>query len=153
MPNPDVSAPIIAPGGFLNYFQPGVSAILKQQNADKSHRKGNEAFTMSQHLTSNFHFTVLYLKTASLSIYIVSQAVFLILFVRTKGLEPPRLTAPDPKSGAATNYATSAQKRRAKVKSFLSFHNIPAKKIYKKAKLFFRDDCITSQHQRFDDVK
>ena len=29
-------------------------------------------------------------------------------FVRTKGLEPPRLTAPDPKSGAATNYATCA---------------------------------------------
>ena len=25
-----------------------------------------------------------------------------------KGLEPPRLTAPDPKSGAAANYATSA---------------------------------------------
>ncbi|MFO7978658.1 MAG: hypothetical protein R6U64_08365, partial [Bacteroidales bacterium] len=24
------------------------------------------------------------------------------------GLEPPRLSAPDPKSGAATNYATSA---------------------------------------------
>ncbi len=30
------------------------------------------------------------------------------LFVRMKGLEPPRLTAPDPKSGAAANYATSA---------------------------------------------
>ena len=29
-------------------------------------------------------------------------------FVRAKGLEPPRLTAPDPKSGAATNYATRA---------------------------------------------
>ncbi len=29
-------------------------------------------------------------------------------FVRMKGLEPPRLTAPDPKSGAAANYATSA---------------------------------------------
>ena len=29
-------------------------------------------------------------------------------FVRLKGLEPPRLSAPDPKSGAATNYATSA---------------------------------------------
>jgi hypothetical protein len=29
-------------------------------------------------------------------------------FVRKKGLEPPRLAAPDPKSGAATNYATSA---------------------------------------------
>ena len=28
--------------------------------------------------------------------------------VRKKGLEPPRLAAPDPKSGAATNYATSA---------------------------------------------
>ena len=28
--------------------------------------------------------------------------------VRMKGLEPLRLSAPDPKSGAATNYATSA---------------------------------------------
>lgn len=28
--------------------------------------------------------------------------------MRKKGLEPPRLSAPDPKSGAATNYATSA---------------------------------------------
>ena len=26
-----------------------------------------------------------------------------------EGLEPPRLSAPDPKSGAATNYATCAQ--------------------------------------------
>jgi hypothetical protein len=32
----------------------------------------------------------------------------LVNFVRMKGLEPPRLTTPDPKSGAATNYATSA---------------------------------------------
>jgi hypothetical protein len=31
-----------------------------------------------------------------------------VRFVRMKGLEPPRLTAPDPKSGAAANYATSA---------------------------------------------
>ena len=30
------------------------------------------------------------------------------LFVRMKGLEPPRREAPDPKSGAAANYATSA---------------------------------------------
>jgi hypothetical protein len=30
------------------------------------------------------------------------------LLVRMKGLEPPRLSAPDPKSGAAANYATSA---------------------------------------------
>jgi hypothetical protein len=26
-----------------------------------------------------------------------------------EGLEPPRLAAPDPKSGAATNYATSGK--------------------------------------------
>ena len=32
----------------------------------------------------------------------------LFLIVRKKGLEPPRREAPDPKSGAATNYATSA---------------------------------------------
>ena len=31
-----------------------------------------------------------------------------IFVVRKKGLEPPRREAPDPKSGAATNYATSA---------------------------------------------
>ena len=30
------------------------------------------------------------------------------MLVRMKGLEPPRREAPDPKSGAATNYATSA---------------------------------------------
>jgi hypothetical protein len=30
--------------------------------------------------------------------------------VRMEGLEPPRLAAPDPKSGAATNYATSGCK-------------------------------------------
>ncbi len=29
-------------------------------------------------------------------------------FVRMEGLEPPRREAPDPKSGAATNYATCA---------------------------------------------
>ena len=31
-------------------------------------------------------------------------------FVRMEGLEPPRREAPDPKSGAATNYATCAWK-------------------------------------------
>ena len=31
-----------------------------------------------------------------------------LLFVRVIGLEPTRLTAPDPKSGAAANYATRA---------------------------------------------
>ena len=33
---------------------------------------------------------------------------FIYCYVRMIGLEPTRLTAPDPKSGAATNYATSA---------------------------------------------
>ena len=31
-------------------------------------------------------------------------------FVRVKGLEPPRLAAPDPKSGASTNSATPASR-------------------------------------------
>ena len=31
--------------------------------------------------------------------------------VRIGGLEPPRLTAPDPKSGSATNYDISAFER------------------------------------------
>ena len=30
--------------------------------------------------------------------------------VRVKGLEPPRLAAPEPKSGASTNFATPAFK-------------------------------------------
>ena len=34
--------------------------------------------------------------------------LFSQFIVRMKGLEPPRLTAPDPKSGVATNYTTSA---------------------------------------------
>ena len=41
--------------------------------------------------------------------------------VRMKGLEPPRLTAQDPKSCAATNYATSAAKFCAKIPLF-NFH-------------------------------
>ncbi len=31
-----------------------------------------------------------------------------VSFVRLKGLEPPRLSSLDPKSSAATNYATAA---------------------------------------------
>ncbi len=34
--------------------------------------------------------------------------------VRKRGLEPPRLAAPDPKSGASANFAISA-KARAKL--------------------------------------
>ena len=32
-----------------------------------------------------------------------------MVFVRLKGLEPPRLSSLDPKSSAATNYATAAK--------------------------------------------
>ena len=39
---------------------------------------------------------------------VVCLLKFIIGIVRVIGLEPTRLTAPDPKSGAATNYATSA---------------------------------------------
>src|SRR5690606_10691520 len=41
--------------------------------------------------------------------------------VRTKGLEPPRLTAPDPKSGTSTNSATSA-KQGAKLIIFFIYY-------------------------------
>ena len=39
-----------------------------------------------------------------------------LVFVRLKGLEPPRREAPDPKSGVATNYTTAAY-RGTKVKN------------------------------------
>ena len=41
------------------------------------------------------------------------------ILVRMKGLEPPRLSAPDPKSGAATNYATSAGAPKIRLFSLL----------------------------------
>ena len=58
--------------------------------------------------------------------------------VRIEGLEPPRVSPPDPKSGAATNYATCAgkfhlqllffnnavYKTRAKLHFFLNFSEI-----------------------------
>ena len=37
----------------------------------------------------------------------------LLKLVRVEGLEPPRLTAPEPKSGASTNFATPASDRHA----------------------------------------
>ena len=46
-----------------------------------------------------------------------------------EGLEPPRLTAPDPKSGAATNYATSGignqiiPKRDANIQPYMKLSN------------------------------
>ena len=45
-------------------------------------------------------------------------------FVRLKGLEPPRLSAPDPKSGVATNYTTDASIMGAKVMLFYKKPNI-----------------------------
>ncbi len=44
-------------------------------------------------------------------------------FVRVKGLEPPRLSALDPKSSAATNYATHANPD-AKVRIISELQNI-----------------------------
>ena len=40
--------------------------------------------------------------------------------VRMKGLEPPRLSAPEPKSGASTNSATSAVFRQSHTAIVLS---------------------------------
>ena len=50
----------------------------------------------------------------------INDEINLSLCVRMKGLEPPRLAAPDPKSGAATNYATSAF-RGAKISKYPPF--------------------------------
>ena len=51
--------------------------------------------------------------------------------VRMKGLEPPRLSALDPKSSAATNYATSAFLiEAAKVRFFFVFLPPQLKKIW-----------------------
>ena len=64
----------------------------------------------------------------------------MITFVRLKGLEPPRLSAPDPKSGAATNYATAA-KLSAKIRTFF----YPAKF----SQLFFKKNAIFCNFGRF----
>ncbi len=39
----------------------------------------------------------------------LSQKLHFYSFVRHIGLEPTRLASPDPKSGAATNYANAAK--------------------------------------------
>ena len=46
------------------------------------------------------------MKKKKSNLLIINKLDF--LSVRAKGLEPPRLTALDPKSSAATNYATCA---------------------------------------------
>ena len=46
------------------------------------------------------------MKKKKSNLLIINKLDF--LSVRAKGLEPPRLTALDPKSSAATNYATRA---------------------------------------------
>jgi hypothetical protein len=38
--------------------------------------------------------------------------ILIIMMVRVEGLEPPRLAAPEPKSGASTNFATPALKAK-----------------------------------------
>ena len=50
-----------------------------------------------------------------------------LLSVRVIGLEPTRLTAPDPKSGAAANYATCATHDwifAAKIRKFFHLANL-----------------------------
>ena len=45
----------------------------------------------------------------------ICLSIFLGYVVRVEGLEPPRLAAPEPKSGASTNFATPALSRRRRV--------------------------------------
>ena len=56
---------------------------------------------------------------------VVCLLKIIIGIVRMIGLEPTRLTAPDPKSGAAANYATPARDfpvKRCKDKKFSWFY-------------------------------
>ena len=53
--------------------------------------------------------------------------------VRMKGLEPPRLSAQDPKSCAATNYATSAYPDNIPAKPAQSYYFFAEPKAFKKA--------------------
>lgn len=57
---------------------------------------------------------------------VVGRAGKWLPFVRMGGLEPPRLSTPDPKSGAAADYATSALFfAGAKVQFFHDFITFP----------------------------
>ena len=47
----------------------------------------------------------------------------LLFFVRAKGIEPIRLSAPDPKSGLSTNFNTPANFGTANVQQFILFAN------------------------------
>ncbi len=52
-------------------------------------------------------------QTATRKTYVSLRKLFEALnlgMVRMRGLEPPRLTAPDPKSGVSANFTTSAYK-------------------------------------------
>ena len=50
-------------------------------------------------------------------------------FVRLIGLEPTRITTPDPKSGASTNFATSAIANcPAKVRLYFQLRNVLGEK-------------------------
>ncbi len=78
---------------------------------------------------------------------LIARAVYIFNFVRMKGLEPPRLTAPDPKSGAATNYATSAFLIcGAKISQFYFYIQIISR-------LFFRLESSTAQFKIIAQIK
>ena len=47
----------------------------------------------------------------------------LFFSVRAEGLEPPCLTAPDPKSGTSTNFATPGKNWSAKIGVFVFAQN------------------------------
>ena len=47
-------------------------------------------------------------KSADRRSIVRKEQIILSNLVRVEGLEPPRLAAPEPKSGASTNFATPA---------------------------------------------
>lgn len=54
---------------------------------------------------------------------VVCLLKFIIGIVRMIGLEPTRLSSPDPKSGVATNYTTSAKTDDTKVREVYELGN------------------------------
>ena len=72
--------------------------MTKEQERDETATPSQWAMAMPKRANN---------KNFSIIIYFPSNGA--ISSVRLKGLEPPRLSSPDPKSGAATNYATAAK--------------------------------------------
>ena len=90
---------------FLNLFD---QVILKVNQKEKPKTFGNNTKLFNQRSCIAISFTNLNFKLTRDSITTLESAFNYKYLVRVEGLEPPRLAAPEPKSGASTNFATPA---------------------------------------------